>query len=302
MLCDASLKAYGPVIYITCGEKSARAIARTRVAPLKQLTLPRLEFMVAVIGSRLLHHVLQTIPATAVYLWSDSQIVLHWLSSNRKLKTFEQNRVSEIHRLTENRKWMYCPTDHNPADLLTRGIKAEEFTKSRLWDKEPDWLTNKNNNPIQLLATSTMLLTDVEEKDVSTSETLVTKTDGIHNLIDINRFSRYRKLLRVTAYVLRFIQNCRPSTTSDRMVTLSVKELKDAESVWLRSCQATTYGAESTCLKDGKINLPLVRQVQLFHGDDGYIRCGSRIHNAPLLEQTRFPPLFFDETYYYGCT
>ena len=205
VFCDASLKAYGSVIYITCGEKSARVIARTCVAPLKQLTLPRLKLMVAVIGSRLLHHVLPTIPATAVYLRSNSQIVLHWLSSNQKLKTFEQNRVSEIHKLTENRKWMYCPTDHNPADLLTRGIKAEEFRKSRLWDKGPDWLTNKNNYPIQPLATSTMLLTDVEEKDVGTSETLVTKTDGIHILIDIDRFSRYSKLLRVTAYVMRFI-------------------------------------------------------------------------------------------------
>ena len=181
--------------------------------------------MAAVIGSRLLHHVLPTIPATALYLWSDSQIVLHWLSSYRKLKTFEQKRVSEIHKLTENRKWMYCPNDHNPADLLTRGIKAEEFTKNRLWDKGPDWLTNKNNYPIQPLAMSTMLLTDVGEKDVGTFETLVTKTDGIHNLIDIDRFSRYRKLHRVTAYVMRFIQNCRPSTISDKTVTLSVKEL-----------------------------------------------------------------------------
>ena len=185
---------------------------------------------------------------------------------------------------------MYCPTDPNPADLLTRGIRAEEFTNSRLWDKGPDWLTNKNNYPIQPLATSTMLLTDVEEKDVGTSEILVTKTDSIHNLIDIDRFSRYRKLLRVTAYVMRFIQNCRPPTISDRTVKLSVKELKDAESVWLRSCQATTYGAESTCFKDGKRNLPLVRQLQLFHDDDSYIRSGGgRIHNTPLPEQTRFP-------------
>ena len=132
--------------------------------------------MAAVIGFRLLHYVLPTIPATALYLWSDSQIVLNWLSSNQKLKTSEQKRMSEIDRLTENRKWMYCPTDHNPADLLTRGFKAEEFTKSRLWDKGPDWLTNKNNNPIQPHAKLTVPLTDVEEKDVGTSKALVTKT------------------------------------------------------------------------------------------------------------------------------
>ena len=94
VFCDASFKAYGSVIYITCGEKSAHVIARTRMASLKQLTSPRLELMAAVIGSRLLHHILSTIPVTAVYLWSDSQILLHWLSSNRKLRTFEQNRVS----------------------------------------------------------------------------------------------------------------------------------------------------------------------------------------------------------------
>ena len=73
------------------------------------------------------------------YLWSDSQIVLHWLTTNRKLKTFERNRVTEIQELTESRKWNYCPTDQNPADLLTRGIAAHEYLESKLWKNGPDW-------------------------------------------------------------------------------------------------------------------------------------------------------------------
>ena len=140
-------------------------MSKARVAPLKQLTIPKLELMAAVIGARLMTHLLQSVPTKTFYLWSDSQIVLHWLTTNRKLKTFERNRVTEIQELTESRKWNYCSTDQNPADLLTRGIAAHEYLKSKLWKNGPDWLTDERNFPsLQLTTENAILLRPMRAK------------------------------------------------------------------------------------------------------------------------------------------
>ena len=74
-------------------------------------------------------------------LWSDSQIVLHWLASNKPLSQFITNRVQTINSLFPNSAWGYCPTIDNLADLLTRGINARQFIFSMLWKHGPTWLT-----------------------------------------------------------------------------------------------------------------------------------------------------------------
>lgn len=135
-------------MFLRCrNEISTLVMSKTRVAPLKELTLPRLELMAAVLGARLARHIIGSIHIKEVFLWSDSQIVLHWLHTSRPLKTFTANRVREIHDLTENRKWRYCPTGENPADLLTRGITCTQYKTSNIWLKGPSWLTDSEKWP-----------------------------------------------------------------------------------------------------------------------------------------------------------
>ena len=293
VFCDASPQAYGAVAYITRGKQSALLMSKARVAPLKQLTIPKLELMAAVIGARLMTHLLQSVPTKTFYLWSDSQIVLHWLTTNRKLKTFERNRVTEIQELTESRKWNYCSTDQNPADLLTRGIAAHEYLKSKLWKNGPDWLTDERNFPsLQLTTENAILLATTDEQQ----DEVQTQTEpGIYNVIDIKKFSIYRKLIRVTAYVIRFINLCKAKLRTSRSLSsikpLTVPELQEAEKLWLLSCQSTSYHAEIISLKSKDKRTTLVKQLQLFLDQEGFIRCGGRIHNAPLTELTRFPYL-----------
>ena len=83
---DASMAAYGAAVYISKNNMSALVMSKSRVAPLKGLTLPRLELMAAVIGARLSRHVQKEVTVTKVELWSDSQIVLHWLQTKRTLQ------------------------------------------------------------------------------------------------------------------------------------------------------------------------------------------------------------------------
>ena len=78
--------------------------------------------MVALTGARLRYFITQTlhIPLKTVHaFWSDSQIVLYWIKSDRKLHQFVSHRVTEIHQLTSTAKWKYCPTEENPVDLHT---------------------------------------------------------------------------------------------------------------------------------------------------------------------------------------
>ena len=101
IFCDASTKAYGAVAYFRQGDETAFMIARNRVAPLKQLTLPRLELM----GATITAHMFTLINSSTqckiepIDVWCDSQIVLHWLNSDNKLKQFVSNRVAAITKI-----------------------------------------------------------------------------------------------------------------------------------------------------------------------------------------------------------
>jgi ribonuclease HI len=113
---DASVKAYGAAAYITYGSETSLVMAKSRVAPLKKLTLPQLELMAAVLGARLSSYLQTHLQASDVYLWSDSQIVLHWLSSKKELKRFVHNRVTEIQSIRLRRvayKMAGCRSEWN---------------------------------------------------------------------------------------------------------------------------------------------------------------------------------------------
>lgn len=148
---DASTKAYGAAAFI-CNESSiCFVMPKTRVAPLKQLTLPKLELMAALIGARLSNFITNTIklPPSVVYLWTDSQIVLYWLQNGKKkLNQFVSHHVSEILQLTTTTAWRYYPIADNPVDLLTRGITSTQFQSSLLWRFGPQWLNSPDNWPV----------------------------------------------------------------------------------------------------------------------------------------------------------
>ncbi|XP_053373003.1 uncharacterized protein LOC128546473 [Mercenaria mercenaria] len=130
---DTSQSSYGAAAYLCKGQQSSLIMSKNRVAPLKKLTLPRLELMAATVGARLANHIQKILQHTDVYFWSDSQIVLYWLETAKPLPRFVQNRVNEVKELTKNSKWKYCPTNSNPADLLTRGITAKQYAENESW-------------------------------------------------------------------------------------------------------------------------------------------------------------------------
>ncbi|GFW09338.1 putative RNA-directed DNA polymerase from transposon X-element [Trichonephila clavipes] len=154
---DACKSSYGACVYIRTvtplGVKIRLIRAKSRVAPLKTMTLPRLELMACCIGARLVHSVYAAldVPDLKIVAWSDSMVALWWLKNHGDWSVFVANRVNEINSLVPSQFWRHVPGELNPADLLSRGISPRLFSDS-LWWEGPSWLLEPPSNwPIDLL-------------------------------------------------------------------------------------------------------------------------------------------------------
>ncbi|GFT90803.1 integrase catalytic domain-containing protein [Trichonephila clavipes] len=145
---DASQSAYGAVVYcksITSdGKMLVHLIAsKSRVAPTKQTTIPRLELCAAVLLAKLVHRVKQALKlnVTNTFFWSDSMIVLSWIrKESYQLKTFVANRIATIQEMTSSEQWRYVATEDNPADFVSRGMDSLKLKTCELWWNGPKFL------------------------------------------------------------------------------------------------------------------------------------------------------------------
>ena len=133
--CNASEKAYTGVIYLRSTDTEGHhhvtlVVAKTKVAPIRRISLPRLELCGAVILARLVEQSREVlgIPLEDVHLWTDSTIVLAWLSCNpRRLKTYVANRVTEITDAIPPSRWRHVRSEDNPADCASRGLLPSQL-------------------------------------------------------------------------------------------------------------------------------------------------------------------------------
>ncbi len=142
---DASDVAYAGVVYLrTVYDNTDVSItllySKTRVAPLSKSTTPRLELCGAQLLSKLLVHVATAleIPLSNIYAWSDSTIVLGWLSTSPScLKSYVYNRVLDTIERIPAAQWRHVPTNCNPADVASRGIETAKLICFQLWWQDP---------------------------------------------------------------------------------------------------------------------------------------------------------------------
>ena len=143
---DASDKAYAAVIYTRTtyenGKVQVRFVAsKTRVAPVKTQTIPRLELLGATILARLVNTVKKSLSENIrIFYWVDSLTVLCWIKHDKVWKQYVSNRVEEIKLLTNREDWRHCPGLVNPADIPSRGLSGSELATSKLWWNGPPFL------------------------------------------------------------------------------------------------------------------------------------------------------------------
>ena len=295
--CDASSAAYAAVVYLVIKTQQVihvRFIAsKTRVAPMKSLTIPRLELLSGLLLARLMKSVtnsLETeIPLEEPLCYTDSEVALYWVTGTNKVwKQFVQRRVSEIRRLIDPTLWRHCSGKDNPADLPSRGINPTELAHSQLWKEGPSWLGISEAD--QPTAEREMPVDCTQELKVTTMGPL-TATNSTTLNIDCHDYSSLGKLLRVTAYVLRFITLLKNKIKAKHESTaldanhkeLLADSIVRAETFWVKNAQQ--------CLTSEDRFQTLKSQFGLFQDEDGVWRCGGRLANATISFQTKHPIL-----------
>ncbi|XP_064461641.1 uncharacterized protein LOC135371581 [Ornithodoros turicata] len=299
---DASPYAYGACLYLRAIANGRTAkvgfvFAKARVAPLKALTLPRLELMGALLGVRLSKKITETLTrlkeVTCVY-WTDSSITLCWVrGSPLRWKQFVRNRVIEIQEKSDVSAWRFCPGKENPADLLTRGESLETLEKCDTWWNGPKWLERDEDEwPAQTVLPEIKDLTDQEDvhNDATTLQSSVNM--GVPAVLDLDRFSSLRRALRVTAWIKRFVDNSRPG--NPRVFgALSTEDISWAENYWMKRAQEEWYGLEKQTLSLGKAlekNSAVVKLAP-FLDNEGIMRISGRLHFLEISGTVKHPIL-----------
>nr|XP_042912271.1 uncharacterized protein LOC122272538 [Parasteatoda tepidariorum] len=266
---DASESCYGAVVYCksfnSAGDINVKLVAsKSRVAPLKALSIPRLELCAAVLLSKLMKKILSALKLQTdkVYLWSDSMIVLAWIQKEpTSLKTFVKNRIALIQELTLKSQWNHVPSEMNPADLISRGLDPVKLLETKLWWKGPNFLYD-NEYPNQNFPVS-------QELSVFQSE--------------LKKLSSLDIEGPLKAFTLTFSKNCR-NPTEGASGPLSNEEINASEQFLLRVIQNEEFGSEIRSLKLHEKVSPTskIRNLNPLLDSNGVLRVGGRLGNTEL--------------------
>ena len=172
-----------------------------------------------------------------VCCWTDSLTALYWIRGiDKEWRTFVENRVKEIRGLVLPEFWDHCPGSENPADIPSRGMSVTNLTKSQTWFHGPEWLLSSEEYwPSTTLETELESATEELRAGKGKTSVLLSTVPSSPSIIDCKRFSSYERLLRVTAYVRRFIHNVQKKNRISG--TLSTEEIEQAEGIWIRELQ-----------------------------------------------------------------
>ena len=301
IFCDASEKAYAAVAYMRSEDESGKIhtsmiTAKTKVTPLKFVSLPRLELLSGQTGSRLSVKVKEALrdPDIKFYHWSDSLIALHWIKNTEtRWKTFVENHVEEIRDNTDPASWSHCPGKENPADVASRGTTAEKLLNSSWW-RGPDWLSSSPENWPKKMSVAVSNKEALREKRSQQVNSLLAESDDSKYIISPHRYSKFSTLLMKTAYLHRYPRNLLRKKQGKPLVLddVTAEELSDAENYYLKLVQEEYYPEELTRLRAAQSVKKESKIVQLnpyLEKETGLMKMTGRIQNSTLTEQEKHP-------------
>ncbi|GFU82826.1 uncharacterized protein TNCV_266231 [Trichonephila clavipes] len=288
---DSSEKAYGAPLYLrfinTSGQISVRFLcSKSKVAPLKSITIPRLELCGAVLLSKLLKSTIDAFKVSIcqIYLWIDCSIVLTWIKKPlAQFKTFVRNQVNIIQELTESDFWKHVNSENNPADILSRGISPNKIQHCELWWFGLPFLhPYKELEPYDITTVEDDLF--LQELKKTSDFPLCALLKNFEPLNIISNRSSFARLQRAIAWCKRFIENVRHPMSRTKE-PLKSKELSESLKCIIKNIQRTSFYNEIQYLERG---IPLPNSCKLlnlhpFLEDSGLLPVKGRLRNSPIL-------------------
>ena len=328
---DASVNGYGQCSYLRMINDRdevhcALVMAKSRVTPLKPVTVPRLELTAAVVSTKISSLLQKELNYQDMqeFFWTDSRVVLGYISNEaRRFHTFAANRVQAIRDHASPEQWRYVDTKDNPADDASRGLGANELIRSERWWNGPNFLWKP-------LPNETSFDPQVSPDDPEVRKvTVLASTSAEHSdlIDDIKHFSDWFHAKRVIALCVLFSQKMKLSLKKDstnsakeeddslrpnkerkrqdgslRSITLRVKDLQTAELFLIKAAQSKAFPEETEALatkshqengivgKSVKRTSPIHRLKPIVD-DDGVLRVGGRLHQTELPYDVKHPVL-----------
>lgn len=309
--CDASQRAYAAVIYArsvdTAGVVTVSIIAaKTRVAPVKETTIPRLELCAAELLTKLWKQISKAlgVEEDPCQFYTDSTIVLSWIrNSPSQWKQFVSNRVKYIQEQTERNNWFHIRTDINPADCASRGIPASSFKDFALWWQGPPQLKDNRMDVsviTPMLSKEEQAVIAGEQKPVKVKvaiqrstllQTTIPSTEeeaGVKSIALVDRFSNIIKLQHTTAMVLRMCPSRRKCRGTSFVTTA---EMEDALEFHVRQAQKMYLSDEYKLLdkKEPVATRSRIQNLNPYLDERGLIRVAGRLLNSELPLRQRKP-------------
>ena len=282
---DASQQGYGAVTYLRVVNSDGRIhcaflIAKSRLTPLKTISIPRLELSAATVSIRLDKMMRKELelPIDVSHFWTDSTTVLKYIhNEDKRFHTFVANRIVVVRDDSDPCQWRHVDTKLNPADDASRGLTADEFLKYRRWTNGHDFLWEPEttwHSP----SSDTLKIADgdPEVKKESTSCAVVTDSEVTTMDRVLERFSSWMKLIKFVAWMLRYRNNLRAATHDDRpdpakakfegtLKPVCVDEMKAAELSVVKYIQEKCFPEEIQSLRKpptvGKVTKGTVKKV-----------------------------------------
>lgn len=218
--------------------------------------------------------------------YTDSKVAFYWIvGEDKQWKQFVQNRVSEIRELLPVTCWRHCPGVDNPADIPSRGLTPIELSTNKLWHCGPDWLLRRPDEGSAGIEMPEDCLVEMRTTGRNVHTLLSgSSTVSLGSVIQCQDYSSLRRLLTVTAYVLKFVHTLKEAVKKNCNsggLSIDAQDLSKAEMMWLRESQ-------QQLVKDS--HFPIwTKQFGLYSDEEGIWRCGGRLDRADISPAAKHP-------------
>ena len=307
---DASTEGYGQCSYLRLKDNTGKihcslVMAKSRVAPLKQVTIPRLELTAAVLSvkiSALLSKQLKYEDIQETF-WCDSQVTLGYINNEAKrFHVFVANRVQRIRNKTEPEQWRHVKGQDNPADYASRGLTVQNLLHNSFWFTGPAFLWEAEIEHDDRADVQPSVIPDDPELR---KQVLATGANSLADTFDLKRFeyfSDWTRLKRAVALCLKYKAILKARINGEqskpKASEITVEDIRTAETTIIKLVQKQAFDEEREVFassQDDKVTQRKLKRSHPLYSLDpfidkkGILRIGGRINAASITSDVKHP-------------